>query len=88
MANVAVLNEAGELLSYRRSVHTPDYLNPDGTPVDNVIINPPENVLGALPRFVRPQPPVVPMGMNPQSREIFAYLKANGVDLGPAGEDF
>lgn len=87
MANVAILNEAGELLRYLRSAHTPDYLNEDGNPIANVLINPTQEALSALTKFV---PPVVVRDEGitaTASRDIFAYLKANGVDIGPAGAD-
>lgn len=85
MANVAILNEQGELIRYLKSVHTPDY---EGLP--NVVINPTREQLKALPRPAKQQAPAWQDKLTGDRLwkivRVLRYLKAKGIDLGPDGE--
>lgn len=85
MANVAILNENGELIKYLKSVHTPDY---EGKA--NVIVNPTREQLRALPRPAATPAPVWQDKLTGDRLwkivRVLRYLKAKGIDLGPDGE--
>jgi len=84
MANVAILNNKGELVRYLKSVHTPDYLNrPD------CLINPSQETLDSL---LRAQPKVKEQALEMQLTQkklygILKHLKKQGIDLGPMGKE-